>query len=69
VVYRGGDAFSGWISAGLGALGIGFAGLAALAIPLAALWAAISLWLARQQEKRLHETDRRNLSRQPASIE
>jgi len=53
VVYRGGDALSGWISAGLGALGVGFAGLAALAIPLAALWAALSLWLARQQERRL----------------
>jgi AAA family ATP:ADP antiporter len=37
VVYRSGDAISGWISAGLGALGFGFAGLAALAIPLAAL--------------------------------
>ena len=54
VVYRGGDALSGWISAGLGALGVGFAGLAAVAIPLAALWAALSLWLARQQERRLH---------------
>ena len=53
VVYRGGDAVSGWISAGLGAVGIGFAGLAALAIPLAALWAVLSLWLARQQERRL----------------
>lgn len=54
VVYRGGDAVSGWISAGLGALGVGFAGLAALAIPLAAVWAVLSLWLARQQERRLH---------------
>lgn len=53
VVYRGGDAISGWISAGLGAVGIGFAGLAALAIPLAGLWAVLSLWLARQQERRL----------------
>lgn len=54
VVYRGGDAASGWISAGLGALGVGFAGLAALAIPLAAAWALLSRWLARQQERRLH---------------
>lgn len=53
VVYRGGDAVSGWISTGLGALGVGFAGLAALAIPLAALWAMLSIWLARQQEHRL----------------
>lgn len=57
VVYRGGDAVSGWISAGLTAIGIGFAGLAALAIPLAGLWAVLSLWLARQQERRL-EGDR-----------
>ena len=58
VVYRGGDAISGWISAGLGALGVGFAGLAALAIPLAALWAVLSLWLARQQERRLQARTR-----------
>jgi hypothetical protein len=25
-----------------------------LAIPLAGLWAVLSLWLARQQERRLH---------------
>lgn len=54
VVYRGGDAVSGWISAGLGMLGIGFAGLALLAIPLAGVWASVSLWLARRQEKQLH---------------
>ncbi|MBU1358168.1 MAG: MFS transporter [Gammaproteobacteria bacterium] len=53
VVYRGGDMVSGWISAGLGAVGIGFAGLAALAIPLAVVWAALSLALARQQERLL----------------
>lgn len=53
LVYRGGDAVSGWLSAGLAALGIGFAGVAALAMPLAALWAALSLWLARQQERAL----------------
>ncbi|RYF79508.1 MAG: MFS transporter [Comamonadaceae bacterium] len=54
LVYRGGDAASGWLSAGLGALGIGFAGVAALAIPLAGAWAALSLWLARQQQQRLN---------------
>jgi AAA family ATP:ADP antiporter len=55
VVYRGGDAASGWISTGLGALGIGFAGLAAIAVPLSAGWALLSLWLARTQERRLGE--------------
>jgi AAA family ATP:ADP antiporter len=53
VVYRGGDAASGWISTGLGALGIGFAGLAAIAVPLSVAWALLSLWLAREQERRL----------------
>ncbi|WP_293778686.1 MFS transporter [uncultured Oxalicibacterium sp.] len=54
VVYRGGDALSGWISAGLGMVGVGFAGLALLAVPLAGLWAALSVWLARRQEQQLH---------------
>jgi len=56
LVYRGGDALGGWIAAGLGALGIGFVGLAALALPLAGLWAMLSRWLAREQEHRLQET-------------
>ena len=55
VVYRGGDAASGWISAGLGALGIGFAGLAAIVVPLCAAWALLSLWLARAQQRRLDD--------------
>ncbi|RZM00392.1 MAG: MFS transporter [Variovorax sp.] len=55
VVYRGGDAASGWLSTGLGALGVGFAGLAAIAVPLSAAWALLSLWLAREQERRLRD--------------
>jgi AAA family ATP:ADP antiporter len=51
VVYRGGDAVSGWISTGLTAMGIGFAGIALLGIPLICLWAALSLWLSRNQEQ------------------
>ncbi|MDO9405617.1 MAG: MFS transporter [Polaromonas sp.] len=50
VVYRGGDALSGWLSAGLTAAGLGFAAIAALAIPLACGWAVLSAWLARRQE-------------------
>ena len=53
VVYRGGDAVSGWVSAGLTAAGMGFAAISALAIPLACVWAALSLWLARRQEAML----------------
>ena len=67
VVYRGGDAVSGWISTGLGAAGIGFAGLAALAIPLAALWAVLSLWLARQQECRLRKRARPDAGEPPST--
>ena len=36
-VYRGSDALAGWLSAGLAALGVGFAGLAFAALPLTAL--------------------------------
>jgi AAA family ATP:ADP antiporter len=52
VVYRGDDALSGWMFAGLAAAGLGFAGIAAVFAPLAALWAGLSLWLARAQERR-----------------
>ena len=53
VVYRGGDALAGWLSAGLAALGVGFAGLALVAMPLTGLWAALGVWLGRRQDERL----------------
>ena len=56
VVYRGSDALAGWLSAGLAALGIGFAGLALAALPLTALWAALGVWLGRWQNERLSAT-------------
>ncbi len=46
LVYRGGDAVSGWLSA----LGMGLAGIALLAVPLSAAWCALCVWLARRQE-------------------
>ncbi|MDI6747019.1 MAG: MFS transporter [Rhodocyclaceae bacterium] len=49
VVYRGGDALAGWLFAGLKSLGLGFAAIAWLAVPLALAWAAVALWLGRQQ--------------------
>ncbi|WP_019141753.1 NTP/NDP exchange transporter [Noviherbaspirillum massiliense] len=52
VVYRGGDAVSAWVFTGLAAAGIGFAGVAALSLPLTACWIWLSAWLARQQEGR-----------------
>lgn len=50
VVYRGGDAISGWAFAGLKALGLGLTGIAVLAVPLALLWAWLGLRLGRRQE-------------------
>ncbi len=44
VVYRGGDAVSGWAFAGLTALGLGLTGIALVALPLAAVWIAIALY-------------------------
>ena len=49
VVYRGGDAIAGWLFSGLKALGLGLAGIAWLAVPLALAWAAVSVWLGRRQ--------------------
>lgn len=50
VVYRGGDAVSGWAFAGLAALGLGLTGIAVVALPLAAIWGAVALYLGRRQE-------------------
>jgi AAA family ATP:ADP antiporter len=51
VVFRGGDAASGWIYAALKGLGFSLSGLAAAAIPGALLWAAVGLWLGRQHAR------------------
>ncbi|MEJ2644573.1 MAG: MFS transporter [Gammaproteobacteria bacterium] len=50
VVYRGGDALSGWAFALLKTAGLSLAALAWLAVPLALLWAALGVALARHQE-------------------
>ncbi len=51
VIYRGGDAASGWLFAGLQALGLGLTGIAWIGVPIAALWAALALRLGRRQEQ------------------
>jgi len=51
VVYRGGDAVSGWLFAGLAAAGLGLAAIALLTVPLAALWLVNGVLLGRQQER------------------
>lgn len=52
VVYRGGDAVAGWIFAGLMALGVGLAGIALVAVPVAGLWLIVGLWLGRRHRSR-----------------
>src|SRR5713101_329704 len=48
VVFRSGDAASGWVYAALKSLGLGLAGLAAAAVPGVILWFALGVWLGRQ---------------------
>ena len=49
VVYRGGDAFSGWLFGLLRGAGMSLSGLAWAALPVAAVWLAVSFWLGRKQ--------------------
>jgi len=49
VVYRGGDALSGWLYAGLSAVGISGSGMALMAAPLAGVWMLVGLWLGHRQ--------------------
>jgi AAA family ATP:ADP antiporter len=51
VVLRGGDAASGWVSAGLKMLGAGTAAVALIAAPIAFLSALLGWFLGREQEK------------------
>ena len=50
VVYRGGDAASGWLAALAASVGIGYGGIALLWLAPVAGWLALSAWLARQQQ-------------------
>lgn len=49
VVYRGGDALSSWLYAGLRGLGLSLSTIAWLAVPLALTWAWIALRLGHRQ--------------------
>ena len=48
-VYRSGDQLGAWSMAAMGALGLGLAGTAFVAVPLAGIWLVISVWLGRRQ--------------------
>lgn len=51
VVYRGGDAISGWVKTGLGSAGLGAAGVALVGAGIAATWAAVGFWLGRRYDR------------------
>lgn len=51
VVFRGGDAMSGWVFAGLRGMGLGLTSIAWATVPLAAIWIGLCLLLGRRQEK------------------
>jgi ATP:ADP antiporter, AAA family len=51
-IYRGGDVIGAQVDGLLARLGLGLAGLASVAIPLALVWAALGLWLGRAQNRR-----------------
>jgi ATP:ADP antiporter, AAA family len=50
-VYRGGDAIGAPTEGLLAKLGMGLAGLASVAVPLAIVWAMLGYWLGRKQEQ------------------
>ena len=50
-VYRAGDVLGAQVEGALGKLGMGLAGLATVAVPLALLWAVLGLWLGRAQQR------------------
>jgi AAA family ATP:ADP antiporter len=51
-VYRGGDQVGAWSYSLMGWLGLGIAGIAFAAVPIAVLWVMISIWLGRRQAER-----------------
>lgn len=51
VVYRGGDAVSGWLVAALRGLGLGLSALSFAAVPLALAWWLTAIWLGRKQKE------------------
>ena len=52
IVYRTGDQIGAWTTPALGWIGLGLRGVSIVAVPMAAIWLGISLWLGRQQARR-----------------
>lgn len=51
VVYRGGDAISGWVYVGLQGMGLGISGIAYVALPITLLWLVTAFKLGLQHTK------------------
>ena len=60
VIYRLGDQIGAWTNGLLIWLGMGITGIAFTAVPLAALWVALSLWLGKKyRQKQAEEAESR----------
>ncbi len=55
VVYRGGDATSGWAFAGLAGMGLSLSSIALIAVPISAIWMLTGLILGKKQDNILKE--------------
>jgi AAA family ATP:ADP antiporter len=53
VVYRGGDALSGWLFNGLRSLGLAAGAIAWAAVPVAGAWLAVAWWLGRSYGRKI----------------
>lgn len=53
VVYRGGDAVSGWLFTGLSSLGLGLSLISLIAVPISVIWMITGLLLGKKQESML----------------
>jgi AAA family ATP:ADP antiporter len=69
VVFRGGDAASGWLFEGLRMIGLGFAGIAFVGVPVALLWAGTGWWLGRNQEELRNRSDAMRRTDEPQSAQ
>jgi AAA family ATP:ADP antiporter len=50
-IYRGGDAVSAWIYAGLSGLGLSLSAIALAAVPISGIWAIVSYILGKKREE------------------
>lgn len=57
IVYRTGDQIGAWTTPVLGWLGLGLRGVSIFAVPMAALWLVVSLWLGYRQKKLSHDAN------------